>query len=62
MVRISLEEKIKDIHLPWNPITITEFNNSAMRCALFDGEYHWHQHRDADELFIVYRGCTPCFL
>jgi mannose-6-phosphate isomerase-like protein (cupin superfamily) len=24
--------------------------------ALFDGEYHWHKHRNEDEFFYVYRG------
>jgi mannose-6-phosphate isomerase-like protein (cupin superfamily) len=53
---INLEDKVKEIDKPWSPIDVARVNDQVVRMALFDGEYHWHKHRNEDELFHVYRG------
>lgn len=53
---IDLEEVIETIDRPWSPVDVARVNDQAVRMALFQGEYHWHRHKDEDELFYVYRG------
>ncbi len=52
----SIEKAIKTIKKPWTPVEIARFNNQVMLLALFEGEYYWHTHPDAEEVFYVYRG------
>ncbi|MBW5445811.1 cupin domain-containing protein [Cohnella sp. CFH 77786] len=35
---------------------VSEVNDHALRIAVIDGEFHWHQHEDCDELFMVLEG------
>jgi mannose-6-phosphate isomerase-like protein (cupin superfamily) len=35
---------------------LSQVNTSCMRLAVFTGEYRWHQHPEADELFLVVEG------
>ncbi|MAF99100.1 MAG: mannose-6-phosphate isomerase [Nanoarchaeota archaeon] len=56
MNKIRLREKIAEIAgRPYFPIEVSKFNDQVARVALFDGEFHWHQHEE-DELFFVYEG------
>ncbi|PIQ76042.1 mannose-6-phosphate isomerase [Candidatus Peregrinibacteria bacterium CG10_big_fil_rev_8_21_14_0_10_49_24] len=50
-----IEEHIGSVTEPWDPIEIVRYNDSVVRLAKFEGEYHWHDH-EQDELFYVYRG------
>ena len=36
---------------------LSQVNTSCMRLAVFTGEYRWHHHPQADELFLVVEGC-----
>jgi mannose-6-phosphate isomerase-like protein (cupin superfamily) len=53
---IDLEEVIETIDRPWSPVDVARVNDQVLRMALFQGEYHWHRHKNEDELFYVYRG------
>ena len=54
---MSMQEKIQEIAgRPWYPIEIAKVNDQVVRIALFKGEYHWHQHKNRDELFYVLKG------
>jgi mannose-6-phosphate isomerase-like protein (cupin superfamily) len=53
---IDLEEIIETIDRPWSPVNVAQVNDQVARMALFQGEYHWHRHKNEDELFYVYRG------
>ncbi len=35
---------------------LSQVNTSCMRLAVFTGEYRWHHHPKADELFLVVEG------
>jgi mannose-6-phosphate isomerase-like protein (cupin superfamily) len=35
---------------------LSQVNTSCMRLAVFTGEYRWHHHPQADELFLVVEG------
>ena len=54
---INLEDKIKEIGgKPWAPVEVARINNQVIRMALLEGEYHWHKHKNEDELFYVIKG------
>jgi mannose-6-phosphate isomerase-like protein (cupin superfamily) len=40
----------------WSPRLVTELNGQAVKLAKADGEFVWHSHADADELFFVHDG------
>lgn len=54
---INLEDKIKEIGgKSWAPVEIARINDQVIRMALLEGEYHWHKHKNEDELFYVIKG------
>ena|SRR3989338_7853144 len=54
---IKLKEKIKEINGKiWCPVEIARVNNQVVRLAFMKGEYHWHEHKNEDELFYVVEG------
>ena len=40
----------------WYNQTLCRVNNSVVRMAVIEGEYHWHQHTVEDEFFYVVEG------
>jgi mannose-6-phosphate isomerase-like protein (cupin superfamily) len=53
---INLNAMMSEIIEPWSPKVITTANDQAIQIALLEGEYHWHEHKDRDELFFVLKG------
>ncbi len=47
-------EKLKG--RPWQAKELAFVNNHALRMGCAKGEYQWHKHDNADELFWVYKG------
>ncbi len=41
---------------PWWNQTLTKVNDSVVRLAVIQGEYHWHKHDREDEFFYVVEG------
>ena len=41
---------------PWWNQTLCRVNDSVVRLGVLQGEYHWHQHDDEDEFFLVLEG------
>ena len=56
MKKYSLNEIEKQIDKPWSPFDVAKFNNQVLRVAIFEGEYHWHVHKNEDEFFLVHKG------
>jgi mannose-6-phosphate isomerase-like protein (cupin superfamily) len=66
---IILEPKYKPLELieenltadaaprPWYNETLCNVNDSVVRLAVIEGEYHWHKHTREDEFFYVVEGC-----
>ena len=40
----------------WFNQTLCQVNDSVVRLGVLQGEYHWHQHDDEDEFFLVLEG------
>ncbi len=40
----------------WYNQTLCQVNDSVVRMAVVEGEYHWHKHDDDDEFFYVIEG------
>ena len=40
----------------WYNQTLCKVNDSVVRMAVVQGEYHWHEHKDIDECFFVLDG------
>ncbi len=40
----------------WSNRTLTNVNDSVVRLAVIEGEFHWHKHDREDEFFFVLSG------
>jgi mannose-6-phosphate isomerase-like protein (cupin superfamily) len=40
----------------WYNQTLCKVNDSVVRMAVVQGEYHWHEHKEIDEFFFVLDG------
>ncbi len=40
----------------WYNQSLCKVNDSVVRMAVVQGEYHWHEHKDIDEFFFVLDG------
>jgi mannose-6-phosphate isomerase-like protein (cupin superfamily) len=40
----------------WYNQTLCQVNESVVRMAVIEGEYHWHKHDEDDEFFYVIEG------
>ncbi len=54
--RINLKELSQQMTERYQNFVVNEVNESCLRLAVFTGEYPWHHHPDADELFLVLEG------
>lgn len=55
-MKVNLTEKFAQIHEHWRPKVIGELNGQEVKAVKFQGEFVWHHHDDADELFLGVRG------
>ena len=54
--KVSLEEESRSLSGFWEPRTVARLNGQHVKLARFRGEFVWHRHENADELFLVIRG------
>lgn len=54
--RVAVAEAFAAITTHWSPVVIGELNGQQVKAVKFRGEFHWHRHRDEDEMFLVHRG------
>ena len=65
---IDLEVKFKPLEIidvskliakstkKWQNMSLCQVNNSVVRLAVIEGEFHWHKHEKEDEFFFVING------
>lgn len=54
--KVSIREAVSTVQEQWRPHVIAELNGQQVKVARVQGEFVWHSHRDADELFWVISG------
>jgi mannose-6-phosphate isomerase-like protein (cupin superfamily) len=54
--KINLQAGFARIHEHWRPRIAGELNGQHVKLVKFQGEFVWHSHADADELFLVVEG------
>ena len=55
-MKVSLAEKFAAFSEHWRPKIVGELNGQEVKLAKFKGDFVWHHHDNADELFLVWRG------
>jgi mannose-6-phosphate isomerase-like protein (cupin superfamily) len=53
---INFKEKFTKFSDLWTPKILGQFDNYHLKAAKMKGEFIWHTHDNADELFIVVSG------
>ncbi|VTT85758.1 Mannose-6-phosphate isomerase [Halorubrum sp. DM2] len=56
MEKVALGEAFDSFDETWSPRLAGELNGQAVKLAKGDGEFVWHSHAEADELFFVHSG------
>ena len=56
MKKVNLTEAFASFDEYWSPRLAGELNGQAVKLAKAEGEFVWHRHEDADELFLVTSG------
>ena len=56
MIPVNLREKLDQVHEAWRPKIVAELNGHEIRVVKVKGEFVFHRHADADELFMVISG------
>jgi mannose-6-phosphate isomerase-like protein (cupin superfamily) len=54
--KVALMEKFASFTEHWRPKIVGELNGQEVKVVKFQGEFVWHQHDHADEMFLVWRG------
>ena len=56
VAKVNLGDKLATFSDHWAPRIVAHYNDHEIRLVKVDGEFIWHQHDDADELFLVLQG------
>ncbi|GKZ14966.1 cupin domain-containing protein [Haladaptatus sp. T7] len=56
MEKVNLDTAFDTFDEHWSPRVAAELNGQAVKLAKLEGEFVWHRHDDADEMFLVTRG------
>ena len=54
--KVSIAEKLDQIHDYWNPRIVAELNGQQVKLTKLKGEFVWHSHDHEDEMFLVIDG------
>ena len=53
---IDIADKFAAIEEHWRPKVAAQLNGQDMRLVKIKGEFPWHSHPEADEMFLVWKG------
>lgn len=56
MEKVNLTEKLAMFSAYWQPHIVGELNGQQVKLAKLKGEFVWHHHDEADEMFYVVEG------
>ena len=53
---IDFQQLVANSTKKWQNLSLCEVNDSVIRLAVIEGEFHWHKHEKEDEFFFVLEG------
>ncbi len=53
---IDISKLIENCREKWQNLSLCNVNDSVIRLAVIEGEFHWHKHETEDEFFFVIEG------
>ena len=53
---IDITELIAKSTKKWQNLSLCNVNDSVVRLAIIEGEFHWHKHDKEDEFFFIIEG------
>lgn len=56
METVDIDDAFDSFEERWAPRLLASLNGQALKAAKLEGEFVWHSHPDADELFWVIEG------
>ncbi|HLF62829.1 MAG TPA: cupin domain-containing protein [Saprospiraceae bacterium] len=56
MDKVNISDKLDHIDTYWNPHLVGELNGQHVKLSKVKGDFVWHHHADADEMFLVIKG------
>jgi mannose-6-phosphate isomerase-like protein (cupin superfamily) len=56
MRKVRLEDALATFSEHWSPRLVGELNGQHVKLVKLQGTFVWHQHADADEMFLVLNG------
>jgi len=56
MEAINIMQKFSLFNDHWSPKIIGDLNGQQVKLAKVKGEFVWHDHKDEDELFFIFKG------
>jgi mannose-6-phosphate isomerase-like protein (cupin superfamily) len=56
MDKVNLADKLALLSKPWDPRVVAEANGQELMVVRFEGEFPFHVHEDADDVFLVIEG------
>ena len=54
--KLNLADKFTSFHEHWRSKVAASLKGQEVRLVKVKGEFPWHHHADADEMFLVWRG------
>ena len=56
MEKINISEKFGKFSEQWQPKTVADLDDYEVKLVRIEGDFVWHQHEEADEMFFVING------
>ena len=56
MDKVNLAEKLGRFSAHWSPKIVGQLDDYEIKLVKISGDFVWHSHADADELFLVIEG------
>jgi len=53
---IDISKLITNSTKKWQNLSLCKVNESVVRLAVIEGEFHWHKHEKEDEFFFIIDG------
>lgn len=55
-MKVNIAEKLALFSAHWSPKLVAQVNDTDVKLVKVQGEFVWHHHDTADELFLVLKG------